>query len=205
MAAAVGDFPNWLREKLKLLNTDETIFGSYIQGILDSDETDEEKNEALQGILAEIVENENEISKNCNEIMEQWQIFQPKSSVTQMSSEDVNIKLAKLLESQSLATTNKKQYTEEEKKLRDAILAQYSEMPDDECEDDEESGSSDENGLEKNLNAHTIAHAEKLKREQARIESQKKKEKDKEDRDKQKQIKEEKKEKRKTVKGERKR
>lgn len=58
MAAAVhADFTNWLSEKLQELNTDETIFGSYIQGILESDESTEEKNDALQGILSEILEN----------------------------------------------------------------------------------------------------------------------------------------------------
>lgn len=35
-----------------------------------------------------------------------------------VSSEDLNDKLAKLLEKQSLATTKQKQYTEEEKKIR---------------------------------------------------------------------------------------
>lgn len=101
---------------------------------------------------------------------------------SQMSSEDVNDKLAKLLESQSLATTKQKQYTEEEKKIREAILSQYSQMTDDEDENDERNGSGDENRLEKNLNAQTVLQAEKIKREQARIDSQKKKEKDKEDR-----------------------
>lgn len=57
MATGVQDFPNWLKEKLKELNTDETVFGIYIQGILDSDESPEEQNEALQGILSEILEN----------------------------------------------------------------------------------------------------------------------------------------------------
>lgn len=56
MAAAIQDFPQWLNSKLQQLNADETVFGSYIQGILDSDETSEEKNEALQGILSEFVE-----------------------------------------------------------------------------------------------------------------------------------------------------
>lgn len=56
MAAAVDNFVDWLGNKLKDLNTDENIFGSYITGILDSDETEEEKNEALHGILSEIVE-----------------------------------------------------------------------------------------------------------------------------------------------------
>ncbi|KAJ8951172.1 hypothetical protein NQ314_007712, partial [Rhamnusium bicolor] len=160
----------------------ETIFGLYIRGILDSDETPEEKSEALQGILAEIVENENEIMKICNEILEKWQMFKPKEPPIQLSNEDVNDKLAKLLESQSLATTTQKQYTEEEKKIREAILSQYSQMTDDEDEDEGGNVSGDESRLEKNLNAHTVAQAEKTKREQARIESQKKKEKDKEDR-----------------------
>lgn len=57
MATSVQDFPNWLSGKLKELNTDETVFGLYIQGILDSDESHEEKIEALQGILSEILEN----------------------------------------------------------------------------------------------------------------------------------------------------
>lgn len=57
MAAAVDSFTAWLCNKLVELNTDENVFGSYIQGILDSDETSEEKTEALQGILSEIVEN----------------------------------------------------------------------------------------------------------------------------------------------------
>lgn len=57
MASAVVDFPQWLNEKLQELNTDETVFGSYIKGILDSDETAEEKAEAIQGILSEFVAN----------------------------------------------------------------------------------------------------------------------------------------------------
>lgn len=57
MAAAPDNFSSWLGSKLKDLNTDENVFGSYITGILDSDETTDEKNEALQGILSEILEN----------------------------------------------------------------------------------------------------------------------------------------------------
>ncbi|XP_057657428.1 coiled-coil domain-containing protein 43 [Diorhabda carinulata] len=206
MAAAIEDFSNWLREKLKELNTDETVFGSYIQGILDSDDTAEEKSDAVRGILTEILENEKDIMKTCTEILDQWQNLKPKEVCTkQLSSEDVNMKLAKLLESQSLATTKQKQYTAEEKKIREAILSQYSEMTDEEGDVEEHTASFDDGALEKNTNAQTVAQAEKLKREQARLDSQKKKEKDKEDREKQKQLKEEKKEKRKTVKGERKR
>lgn len=202
------DFIIWLDTKLKELNTDETVFGSYIRGILDGDDTSEEKYEALQGILAEIIENGTDINKICDEILEKWQSLKPKEPPpTHTSGADLNEKLAKLLESQSLATTKQKEYTEEEKKIRQAILSQYSQMTDSE-EDEEEGGSgeaSKDTNLEKNVNAQLVADAEKQKREQFRLESQKKKEKDKEDREKQKQLKEEKKEKRKTQKGERKR
>lgn len=57
MAATILDFAEWLNVKLQELNADETVFCSYIQGILDSDESPEEKNDALQGILSEFVEN----------------------------------------------------------------------------------------------------------------------------------------------------
>lgn len=54
MAAAVESFAAWLGFKLQALNTDESVFGSYITAILEGDETDEEKVEGLDGILAEI-------------------------------------------------------------------------------------------------------------------------------------------------------
>lgn len=57
MADGVDEFSVWLGKKLTELNTDESVFGSYIQGILDEDESSEEKIEALQGILSEIIEN----------------------------------------------------------------------------------------------------------------------------------------------------
>lgn len=49
------DFEKWLNIKLNELNTDESVFGSYIIGILESDETLEEKREGLEGILSAII------------------------------------------------------------------------------------------------------------------------------------------------------
>lgn len=54
MAVAINSFDAWLTKKLQALNTDEGVFGSYIKGILEGDETDVEKSEALEGILAGI-------------------------------------------------------------------------------------------------------------------------------------------------------
>lgn len=56
MAADV-EFTDWLGKKLTELNTDEGVFGAYIQGILNSNETAEEKSEALQSILSGIIDN----------------------------------------------------------------------------------------------------------------------------------------------------
>ena len=52
--AASTDFDKWLSVKLKSLNTDESIFGDYIKGILEGEESEDEKIEALEGILVEI-------------------------------------------------------------------------------------------------------------------------------------------------------
>lgn len=54
MAVAMNSFDSWLSKKLQALNTDEGVFGSYIKGILEGDETEDEKTEALEGILAGI-------------------------------------------------------------------------------------------------------------------------------------------------------
>lgn len=58
MAASVDGFEPWLNAKLKSLKTDEGVFGSYISGILESEESVEEKKDALEGILSEIVVSE---------------------------------------------------------------------------------------------------------------------------------------------------
>ncbi|KAI8428159.1 hypothetical protein MSG28_002405 [Choristoneura fumiferana] len=201
MAAAVCDFEPWLNDKLKSLKTDEGVFGSYISGILESEDSIDDKRDALEGLLSEFVERD--ISTHVTEILEKWESSRPLEEVPKGAA-DVDIQLTKILESQSLATTTRREYTDEEKKIREAILSQYSQLSDNEADQEnvEEPESSD---LVKNTNALDVAAAARERREQARQDAQRKKEKDKEDREKQKQLKEDKKEKRKTQKGERKR
>ncbi|KAG8233490.1 hypothetical protein J437_LFUL013739 [Ladona fulva] len=225
MAGSEDDFECWLSGKLRDLNTDEGVFGTYIKGILEGEETIDDKTEALEGILSEITEND--IPKHCREILERWQKLSSvlNSETKKEPQEDVEVKLVRLLESQTLPTVAPKSYTEEERKIREAILAQYSQMSDNEEDDDVEktgegSGSAavgtsaaaaaggsggGNNLLTRNTNAEEVQKAEREKRERARLESQRKKDKDKEDREKQKQLQQEKKEKRKTQKGERRR
>lgn len=119
--------------------------------------------------------------------MKAWVEWLPDDEVTASKepAEDVDVRLARMLESQSLPTTTQKSYTEEERRIREAILAQYSQTPeeeDSEADGEEDGASGGECKIEKNRNAATIVQQEREKREKAKLDSQKKKEKDKEDR-----------------------
>ncbi|KAL4712939.1 hypothetical protein ACJJTC_012009 [Scirpophaga incertulas] len=179
-AAAASDFEPWLSNKLKSLKTDEGVFGSYISGILDSADSIDDKKDALEGILSEIVDRD--MSIHVTEILDKWESCQLKEESPKRTSDvDVDTQLSKLLESQAPTTTTRREYTDEEKKIREAILSQYSQLSDNENdeEDIEETESPD---LVKNTNAADVASAARERREQARLEAQRKKDKDKEDR-----------------------
>lgn len=146
------------------------------------------------------------------EITDEWEKCQPQNDVAPSEKEDVDAKLARLLETKHIATTVQRHYTEEELRIREQILSQYSQVEYDDGydeENDEVAGPSttdtSDSMLVKNTNAADVAALAKERREQAKIDSKAKKDKDKLDREKQKQLREEKKEKRKTVKGERRR
>lgn len=99
---------------------------------------------------------------------------------------NVEDRLAQLLEPTKQDLVVQREYTDEEKKIREAILTQYAETSDheDDYEDELQESRPEASGpiLFKNLNAATVAQADKEKREQAKIDSQMKKEKDKADR-----------------------
>lgn len=212
--STVDGFNSWLNGKLRDFNTDEGVFGSYIMGILEGDETNDEKTEALEEILGEIIATD--LNTFIKEILDKWKRCQQAEDAGAASKMklDVDVQLAKLLESQKLTKKEEREYTEEERRIKQQILSQYSQLsesePDGEDDDDGAGGgaapgSSSGGGLTRNTNAADVAALVREKREQAKLESQQKKDKDKQDREKQKQLREEKKEKRKTVKGERRR
>lgn len=158
---------------------------------------------------------EDDIEQLISDIIERWDKSRPKVDAEAKVIEDVDTKLAKLLENQQLATTVQRQYTPEELRIREQILSQYSTVEFDDEYDEGDDGvavapgaattSTNDPLLVKNTNAHDVQQLAKERREQAKLDSKAKKDKDKEDREKQKQLREEKKEKRKTVKGERRR
>jgi hypothetical protein len=75
---------------------------------------------------------ENDIPTHCREILVKWKsVSQTIDVVTGNnagSGEDMDAKLVRLLESQPRPTTVQRTYTEEERKIREAILAQYSQV-----------------------------------------------------------------------------
>lgn len=121
--------------------------------------------------------------KLATDFIEKWNELHAKDKEPAKSKEitDVETQLAKLLDGQKLATTKQRNYTEEEKRIKDQILAQYSQVEFE--EDDEYMDSGDEKtDLSRNTNALDVANAAKERREQAKLDSQRKKDKDKEDR-----------------------
>lgn len=49
------EFESWLNDRLDSLEVDRDVYGTYILGVLQEEETDEEKEDALKGILSAFV------------------------------------------------------------------------------------------------------------------------------------------------------
>lgn len=52
---SAGEFEKWLNERLDGLGADREVYGAYILGVLQEEESDEEMRDALNGILAAFV------------------------------------------------------------------------------------------------------------------------------------------------------
>lgn len=55
--AGAGEFGSWLNDRLDSLEVDREVYGAYILGVLQEEESDEEKGDALQGILSAFLVN----------------------------------------------------------------------------------------------------------------------------------------------------
>ncbi|KAM3864084.1 coiled-coil domain-containing protein 43 [Diretmus argenteus] len=215
MAAPVvvdaGEFESWLNDRLDSLEVDREVYGAYILGVLQEEEADEEKEDALQGILSAFLEEET-LEDVCRQIIQQWTESCARSN-TKRDADDVEVQaIASLIEKQAQIVVKQKEVSDESKKRKEALLAQYAEVTDEEECEEEESASGihfagSEKSLFKNTNVDVVLNRQKQKREQAREDAQKKKESDKMQREKDKLAKQERKdkEKKRTQKGERKR
>ncbi|XP_005920390.1 coiled-coil domain-containing protein 43 isoform X1 [Maylandia zebra] len=206
-----GEFESWLNDRLDLLEVDREVYGAYILGILQEEETDEEKEDALQGILSAFLE-ENTVEDVCKQIIKQWEECCSKSAAKK-DADDAEVQaIASMIEKQAQIVVKQKEVSEESKKRKEALLAQYANVTDEEDEAEEEEPTTgnitgNDKSLFKNTNVELVLNRQKQKRDQAREEAQKKKEMDKMQREKDKLAKQDRKEKEKkrTQKGERKR
>ncbi|NXW23677.1 CCD43 protein, partial [Circaetus pectoralis] len=210
-----GGFAAWLAARLEALGLDRAVYGAYIQGLLREEESDEERLEALRGVLAACLE-EDLLNDVCREVVKKWsesQIVDAKEK-----KEDEIQAIASMMEKQAKIVVKPKEVSQEEKQRKAALLAQYANVTDEEeypfPDPDEQDGSiatavniGSEKSLFRNTNVEDVLNARKLERELLRDEFQKKKEQDKLQREKDKLAKQERKEKEKkrTQKGERKR
>lgn len=207
-----GEFESWLNDRLDSLEVDREVYGTYILGVLEEEESDEEREDALQGILSAFVEEDN-VEDVCKQIIKQWTDWRDRSA-SKSDSDDAEVQaIARMIEKQAQIVVKHKEFSGESKQRKDALLAQYANVTDDEdeAEEEEQTGANNfignEKSLFKNTNVAEVLNRQKEKRDQAREDSQKKKEGDKMQREKDKLTKQDRKEKEKkrTQKGERKR
>jgi len=206
----MSEFDTWLTKKLQELNTDESVFLPYIISILEGEEeSEEEKNEGLTGLLSDILDNEAAIEKTLNEILLKWKNCNGSDKVEDAANDvaklDITEKMHQITQ-EKLAnfTITKVEKTEEEKRLKEAILSGYGDVASGSSDEDEDDGKVDLGPG--NSNAESV-HKESLEmREKQREAAAAKKEKDKQDRTNQKNQAEERKKKaqEKAAKGERK-
>ncbi|KAM4798628.1 coiled-coil domain-containing protein 43-like [Urocitellus parryii] len=193
-------FGSWLDRWLEVLGVDQAIYGAYILGVLQEEE-EEEKLDALQGILCAFLE-EDSLRNICKEIVERWSETQ--NVVTKVKKDEVQA-ITILIEKQAQIVVKPRVVSEEEKQRKAALLAQYADVTDEEDEASEkyDSGAtmmniSSDKSLFRNTNVEDVLKAQKLERDSLRDESQRKKEQDKLQKEKDKLAKQEHKEKKKT-------
>ncbi|XP_034363229.1 coiled-coil domain-containing protein 43 [Arvicanthis niloticus] len=205
-----GGFGSWLDGRLEALGVDRAVYAAYILGVLQEEE-EEEKLDALQGILSAFLE-EDSLLDICKEIVERWS--QTRDVTTNVKKEDEVQAITTLIEKQAQIVVKPRVVSEEEKQRKAALLAQYADVTDEEDEADEKddpgastANISSDKTLFRNTNVEDVLNARKLERDSLRDESQRKKEQDKLQREKDKLAKQERKEKEKkrTQRGERKR
>ena len=152
----MSQFEAWLTKKLQELKTDEGVFLPYILGILEGDEeSEEEKAEGITALLADVLDDEAAIEKTLHEILAAWRDGSQSSVETvaaEVSKLDITQQM-KLITQEKIATSkiNRTEKTEEEKKIKEAILSGLNGAG---GSDDE--GESNTAGLVSNSNADAV-------------------------------------------------
>ncbi|XP_021032499.2 coiled-coil domain-containing protein 43 isoform X1 [Mus caroli] len=127
-----GAFGSWLDGRLEALGVDRAVYAAYILGVLQEEE-EEEKLDALQGILSAFLEEES-LLDICKEIVERWS--ETRDVTTKVKKEDEVQAIATLIEKQAQIVVKPRVVSEEEKQRKAALLAQYADVTDEEDEAD---------------------------------------------------------------------
>ena len=210
-AIIMTEFESWLSKKLQDLKTDEGVFLPYIISILEGgDETEEDKKDGITGLLADVLDNEDDIEKAYSDIIAQFEKLNKTESMSEVSETvdklDITEKMHAITQEKiANSLVRKVEKTEEEKRLKQAILNGFA-----------GGGRGDDSGAESddggeglgpaNTNAESVQREVQENREKQAAAAAAKKEKDKQDRLNQKNQAEERKKKaqEKAAKGERK-
>ncbi|KAI9205263.1 uncharacterized protein BJ171DRAFT_501540 [Polychytrium aggregatum] len=218
------DWKQWLDETIRTLGIDDSAVIEYIVGICEEDTIDpEEKQEAICEYLSELNEDRDAVEEFVAQLLEHLKQHLEKLEIEQQESKAQYLKTALELEKQDLQTgasdvrphNAPKVLTKEERKQREALLAQYGydidqvvENANGETEIVYTSGKSEavdlkKQGLFQNRNADVVKEQEQNKRTQAQLQHQKEQARIKEQQEKQRLERE--KEKRRTQKREKRR
>ncbi|XP_031555454.1 coiled-coil domain-containing protein 43-like [Actinia tenebrosa] len=218
-----GDFEQWLCLKLKHLGLDEEVFGSYVTGVLDEeDSNDDDRQEALVGILDGMTEAP--VEEVSDEILSRWKIsradvIKKRQLDKEQEVADKRNKLAQIMEKQASTLSTAKPAKQVDAELKRKLLNEYGHQSEEENYSDSEDEvetlearvpprlTGNEQDLFKNTNSQAVQEKEREKREKEKKESEQKKQQIKDAKEKQKQKNDDRKEKEKkrTQKGERRR
>ena len=204
------EFESWLSGKLKALNMDESVFQPYIISILEGEEeSEEEKREGITGLLADALDNEDDIETAFSDIVEHYAKMSSSDNTETVTQQVDNLNITEKMHAitqQQIANSliRKVEKTDEEKRIKEAILNGFAVEGGDDS--DEDSGDGGDGLGPANTNAENVQKEALEMREKQAAAAAAKKEKDKQDRANQKNQAEERKKKaqEKAAKGERK-
>uniref|UniRef100_UPI00358FC148 coiled-coil domain-containing protein 43 n=1 Tax=Myxine glutinosa TaxID=7769 RepID=UPI00358FC148 len=176
--------PEWLRDRLEELGVDADVYGAYIGGVMEGDESDAEKREALSDILSAMLE-DTSLDDLCSEIVSKWNEMQTCLHSSEGGEDSVQV-LMGLMERQVLlvesapasASTENNVEEAEERRRREALIAQYGMLEEHDNVEEEEDGTSASGNTDEdpvmfqNTNASKVAQAQRETRERSRLETQ---------------------------------
>ncbi|XP_022083387.1 coiled-coil domain-containing protein 43-like [Acanthaster planci] len=215
LSSSVSEFEDWLSKRLKEINIDDEVFGSYILGVVDTDDsTDEDKMETLMGILTEITEEP--VEETCREILKRWQVSNSQTRLEKEAGKKEELstdeKMSSIMERHASTQSKKDISSPKNNKDKQRLLARYAEVVDGESsdeEDEEEDRPTRSEGLlmAPNTNKESVDRAVREQREKQKAEHEKRREMERQQREKDrlKALERKEKEKKRTQKGERRR